>query len=290
MAGLRHVDADLVRAAGLKPTLHERVRISKMLDRRDMRDCELAFVFVVFAIGRAAAAVTTIAEEPRANRALAHATQDNGQISSVRCVQTKLLGENSRGRHVSREGDEPACFAVDAMDAAHRWHASSWLRAGCLAAPWSAPQSARGELCFDRLGHELFERGLNLAPPRRPASLFMMPGRRDSRRLFDHHDVVVEMDNLHVPHARRFGRSSLEHLHHLANLQPSGDVGGNVAVDEHMATEHELLDSRPARAPERRPQKRGQRRARGLGCDVEDGPRLGFHTATLDLFFSGFTL
>jgi len=118
----------------------------------------------------------------------------------------------------------------------------------------------------------------------------MVPGRRDAGGLLDYHDVVVEMDDPHVPRSRRFWSSRLEHLHHFANLQPAGDVGGNVAVDEHMAAEHEFLDSRPGRMAELGPEEGCERRARGFGGDVEDGPRLGFHTATLDLFYSGFTL
>jgi len=119
-----------MRAAGFEPTLHERVRISKMLDRRDMRDRELAFVFIVFAIGRTTAAVTTVAKEPRANRARAHAAHHDRQIPSVRRVEPKLLGENPRRRHVPREGHEPTRLAVDAMDAAHRRHSSARLRGG----------------------------------------------------------------------------------------------------------------------------------------------------------------
>ena len=69
--------------------------------------------------------------------------------------------------------------------------------------------------------------------------------------------------------ARR--RPRLEHLHHLALLQPPGHVGADVAVDHHVPRPHQLLHAAPAGIVELRPEKRRERLPL-LGGASRDGP------------------
>lgn len=142
------------------------------------------------------------------------------------------------------------------------------------------PRGARPprlEVTGDRLRHEFVERRLELTAPRRPAGLLVMPRRGDTRRLLDDDHVVVEVHDPDVVGPRGSRRRDVEDLHHVALLQAAGGIGAQVAVDEHVASPHELLHVRPARRREPIPEERGDRAAGLRRGDVMRGAGLLFH-------------
>jgi hypothetical protein len=241
MPRLRQVNPDLMRAARLQAAFDERVGIPEVLDRPHVRDRGLA----LFGAARAAPAIAPVADQVRADRARADAADTQGEIAAVRGVRPKLLRENPFGRHRASEHHEAARLAVDPVHRPHRR-----LPARLRAAGFEPPR----EILADRVGHHLVERGLHLPPAGRPRLLFGMARGGDARRLLDHHHLVVEVHDADVVGLRGRGGGSIEHLHHLALLQPPGHIGADVAVNHHVPRANELLHAAPARPAELRPQ------------------------------------
>ena len=272
------MDADLMGAAGLETTLHQRVGIAEMLDRVDVRDGQLAAAV----LARSPPAVTAITNEMRSDRAGRQPPHHQRQIASLRGVQPKLLGQNPPGRHRPGEDQEAAGLTVDAMHRPHRLRPPPPLAA--------APLAAAGEFPGDRLGHEFLERRLKLPAAGGPAPLLVVTGACHSRWLVDHHDRLVEMDDSDIARRGRPRRGILEHLDNLARLKPAAGVGADVAVNQDPPATNELLHLRPACGVDPAAQKCSQGLAAIGGDNVVDGAVEGLHVGLLDRFFPGFTL
>ena len=90
MAGLREVDADLVRAACFQTALDEREVMAEVFQRLDVRDRLLAVV----AFSGAPAAVAAVANELAADRTGVDAADADRHVAAVGGVGAKLLSEN----------------------------------------------------------------------------------------------------------------------------------------------------------------------------------------------------
>ena len=286
MTNLGHVDPNLVGAARLETAFHEREGVAEVFERRHMRDGQLSLPV----LGRAAAAVAAISYEVGADGASPHAASHHRQIAAVGGVQPKLLRQDPGRRHVASEGHKPAGLPIDAVHGPHRrlafpllLAAGSPMRRGALAA-------ALGKILLDGFRHQFLQRRLNLPPPGRPAQFLVMPGRCHAGGLVDHHHVVVEVNNPHVPRAWQPRRGHLEHLDHLHLGEPPGHIGGDVTMHEHMPSPHEFLHPRPASGAESLAEKSRQRDAAVGSGDVVDGAGVGLHAGSLDQYFGAFTL
>jgi len=120
MAGLRKMNPNLVRAAGLQPTFHEREGVAKVLQRLHVCHRQLAPALPT----AAPTAVAAIANEFAADRAGGHPSHADRKVATVSRVGAELLGEDSSGRHTAGKDDQPARLTVDAMHAAYRSHPS----------------------------------------------------------------------------------------------------------------------------------------------------------------------
>ena len=114
---------------------------------------------------------------------------DDRQIPAMRRVVAELFGQMALGLGGEGKHHQPARFTVQAMHGPNRHgHALPRRRGSSLATMRESISSSVGCICRRCC---------------RPIPLFAMPIRRQARRLFDHHHLLVEMHDLHILFARR---------------------------------------------------------------------------------------
>ena len=80
---------------------------------------------------------------------------------------------------------------------------------------------------------QFVERRLKLPAAGRHVLLFGVPRRGHARRLLDHDDVLVEIDDANVQFVGRRGERLRQQFHHVGKPQPAAGVDAEVAVDRH---------------------------------------------------------
>jgi hypothetical protein len=178
-------------------------------------------------VGRAAAkSVTSVANETSFHRLIDDPARDKSEIFSYRVVLGKLMNDSCLSLFVASEYEQSAGITIDPMDREQSW----------LPLMLSLRTAPPGRVVTHQSRHTFIQRWLLVFAGPRPGKVRFPPECYHARRLFDNHDIVVDIMNRHLLVAGGWRDGTIGNCDNLAIYQSPSFIDTQHAADCHTTT------------------------------------------------------